>query len=183
MGIHHPVQVCAGAGSSVSTCPPWLCVLLCLQLLVPLYGCMDDPYAPLCTTEKPQASRVVGRYTLKEQTITSGGVSALQGRLCVVDLAADGTFTATNIPPLITEGPPIRSLKSLVSGSGTWRLDQVGSVDNGSGQFKTHWGVRLDSPTARLQAPGLMGNQPPYGLIFSIGDPDTLTVMVFEQGK
>lgn len=144
-------------------------------------GCQDDPYARLCTTEQPRTNDVVGRYTLKDQTIVLGGVSAMKGRPCVVELAADGTFTATNVPPFSPGAPPINSLKHLVSGSGTWRLEGVGAVDDGSGQLKTHWGVRLDSPAPKLDAPGLTSNQPPYGLIYSIGDPDSGTVMLFER--
>lgn len=156
---------------------------LCLVLMFLAAGCQDDPYARLCTTEKPQTNDVVGRYTLKDQTIVLGGAEAMKGRPCVVELAADGTFTATNVPPFSPGSPPINSLKLLVSGSGTWRLESVGAVDDGSGQLKTHWGVRLDSVAPKLDAPGLTSNQPPYGLIYSIGDPDSGTVMLFERAN
>jgi hypothetical protein len=137
----------------------------------------------LFTTEKPQASDVVGRYTLRNQTIMAGGLTALQGRSCVVNLAADGTFTATNVPEYTFGTPPTNFLNSLVSGSGTWQFDDVGSVDNGTGKLKTHWGVRLATEGEKMASPGFTGKKPPYGLIFTIGDPDSGTVMILERAK
>ena len=157
--------------------------LLCLVAMALLQGCQYDPYAHTLTTEKPQTNAVVGRYVLKDQTVVSGGLTAMQGRPCVVELAADGTFTATNVPPLVFGAPPISSLSSLVSGAGTWQIDSVGSVGNGSGKLKTHWGVHLESQAPQMQSPGFTGDKPPYGLIFTIGDPDSGTVMVLERVK
>jgi hypothetical protein len=48
-----------------------------------------------------------------------GGLSAMQGRPCVVELAADGTFIATNAPLFDVGVPPMTSLSSFVSGTGT----------------------------------------------------------------
>jgi hypothetical protein len=112
--------------------------LLCLAGRILLQGCQYAPYAHTFTTQQPQTNAVVGRYVLKDQTVASGGLSAMQGRPCIVELTVDGTFTATNIPPFVFGAPPISSLSSLVSGSGTWRLDSVGSVDSGSGKLKTY---------------------------------------------
>jgi hypothetical protein len=120
---------------------------------------------------------------LKEQTVVSGGLSAMQGQPCIVELAADGTFSATNVPPFVFGAPPITLLSSLVSGKGTWRLDSVGGVGNGTGKTKTHWGVHLDSQSPQIDSPGFTGDKPPYGLIFTIGDPDSGTVMILEQAK
>jgi hypothetical protein len=107
----------------------------------------------------------------------------MQGRPCIVELAADGTFVATNVPPFVFGAPPITSLSSLVSRRGSWQLGGVGGVDNGSGRTKTHWGVYLKSKAPQLQSPGFTGDKPPYGLIFTIGDPDSGTVMILEKTK
>lgn len=157
--------------------------LLCLVAIALLQGCQYDPYAHTFTTEKPQTNAVVGRYVLKDQTVVGGGLSAMQGRPCVVELAADGTFVATNVPPFVFGAPPMTSLSSLVSGRGTWQLDSVGGVDNGAGKIKTHWGAHLDSQSPQIQSPGFTGDKPPYGLIFTIGDPDSGTVMILEGAK
>jgi hypothetical protein len=157
--------------------------LLCMVAMALLQGCQYDPYAHTFTTEQPQTNAVVGRYVLRDQTVVSGGLSAMQGRPCVVELSADGTFVATNVPPFVFGAPPLNSLSSLVSDRGTWRLDSVGGVDNGTGKIKTHWGAHLDSQSFQIQSPGFTGNKPPYGLIFTIGDPDSGTVMVLERAK
>jgi len=155
---------------------------LWLPVALVFHACQYDPYAHTFTTEKPKAGSVVGRYELQDQTIVSGGPSVMQGRSCVVVLAADGPFTAPNVPPFEFGAPPISSLDSLVSGSGTWRLESVGSIDSGFGEPKTHWGVRLGSLDHPLAFAGFTGDKAPYGLIFTIGDPDTGTVMILKTG-
>jgi len=156
---------------------------LCLVVMALLQGCQYDPYANTFTTEKPQTNAIVGRYMLKDQTVVSGGLSAMQGRPSFVELAADGTFVATNVPPFVFGARPITSLSSLVSGRGAWQLDSVGGVENGTGKIKTHWGVHLGSQSPQIQSPGFTGDKPPYGLIFTIGDPDSGTVMILERAK
>lgn len=82
---------------------------------------------------------------LTRQTLTPDGLAALQGKRCTIELRADGTFTATNVPP--------------------WK----------------HWGVYLESDAVDLDPPGLTGRKPPYGLIYTLGDPDSGDAMIFER--
>ncbi len=154
-------------------------LVLVLMLLAP--GCQYDPHAHLLTTVRPEPSEVVGRYTLVKQTVTAGDLAAMNGRLCVVELRADGTFSAANVPPF-TFGSADASLTTLVSASGAWRVESVGSVDDGW-SAKNHWGVHLDSGTVRLQSAGLTGRKAPYGLIFTVGDPDSGQAMFLERIK
>jgi hypothetical protein len=154
--------------------------LLCLAVTLVLHGCQYNPYAHTFTTEKPNSGDVVGRYLLKDQTIVPGGVSAMRGRPCEVVLAGDGSFTATNVPPPFEFGTPaITSLDSLVSGSGTWRFEILGTVDD----TKDHWGIRLGSLEKPLTYAGLTGDKRPYGLIFTVGDPDAGTVMILHRSE
>jgi len=153
-------------------------ILVVLAVALILCGCQRNPYAHIFTTDKPEPSRVVGRYLLQDQTLVSGGTTAMHGRTCEVVLSADGTFAATNVPPFEFGAPEISSLDSLVSGSGRWRIESVGSIDNGFGKPKTHWGVRLGSVGHPLAFAGFTGQEAPYGLIFTIGDPDSGTVMI-----
>ncbi len=155
-------------------------VLLFLTLLL-LPGCQYDPYAYLFTTEKPKPADVVGRYTLTEQTVTTGGLTALHGKPCFVELLADGTFTAANVPPMKLDSPGEKFFDELLSGSGTWSIDSVGSIDDGRGSLKAHWGIRLNSPKAEMQSAGFTEKKPPYGLIFTLGDPDSGTVMILKR--
>jgi len=152
-------------------------------ILLPLIvGCQYDPYAHLFTTEKPQSADVVGRYSLTKQTVVAGGLSAMKGQSCCVELRADGTFTAANVPPWDGDSPGTTFFDELRSGTGTWRIDNVGSVDDGHGPLKTHWGIHLDVDShVRLRSAGLTGKKPPYGLIFTLGDPDSGMVMILER--
>jgi hypothetical protein len=154
-----------------------------LTLLLVVTGCQYDPHAHLYTTDKPEATNVVGSYVLTSQSLTSGGLATLRGKTCSIELRADGTFIATNVPPWRDGFPPTNFFDTLISGSGTWRIDSVGSVDDGRKPLKTHWGVYLDSPTAKFDAVGLRGAKPPYGLIYTLGDPDSGEALILEQKK
>lgn len=152
-------------------------------MLVLLLGCQYDPHAHLYTTEKPQTADVAGRYALENQTVTRDGIAALQGQPCVIELRTDGRFTATNVPPWELGSPGTNFFSTLLSGSGTWRIDSVGSVDDGGRPLKTHWGVYLDSDTTKIMPAGLTGQTPPYGLIFTLGDPDSGDALTFQRTK
>jgi hypothetical protein len=153
-----------------------------LALMLLIQGCQYDPHAQLYTTDKPQESDVVGRYTLTSQSVTRDGLAVMHGRPCVIELRVDGTFSATNVPPLLLNSPDTNFFSTLISGSGTWRLASVGSVGDGSGSVKTHWGVNLDS-VANFQPVGLSGAKPPYGLIYTLGDPDEGLALILEKTK
>jgi len=156
-------------------------LLLALTLLVS--GCQYDPHAHLYTMARPQTADVVGRYALVSQTVTTDGISALDGKLSVVELRTDGTFSASNVPPYPLFGSPDAGvLKSLVSAAGSWRVGKVGSVDDG-GSLKTHWGIYPESGTVRLQSAGLTGQKAPFGLVFTVGDPDSGHAMFLERTK
>jgi len=100
----------------------------------------------------------------------------------VVELASDGSFVAANVPP----SSPLADVdghifSKLLGGSGRWRIDAVGGIDNGLAHEKTHWGVYLDSPTANIRPAGLTGTKFPYGLVFNLGDPDSGKAMILER--
>jgi hypothetical protein len=158
--------------------------LMCFAALIICGSCQYDPYAHLYTTQKPRPQDLVGRYKLKQQTVTTDGLSALAGRLSVVELAADGSFLASNVPPRasLSVAPEAGGsiIGRLLNGSGRWRVGAVGGVDNGLGE-RTHWGVYFDSTASDIAPVGLTGARPPYGLIFTLGDPDLGTAMIFER--
>jgi hypothetical protein len=156
-------------------------LLFVISLL--MQGCQYDPHAHLYTTEKPQSEDIAGHYMLASQTVTRDGLSVLHCKPCEIELRPDGTFTATSVPPWELGSPGTNFFSTLLSGSGTWRIDSVGGVDDGSRPIKTHWGVYLDSHKAKMQPVGLMGHKPPYGLIFTFGDPDSGDAMILERTK
>ncbi len=183
-GVHPPGEGGTLLAPSAAERQRWAVMkrLSPLAAALVLNGCQYDPYAHTYTTDKPEAGAVVGRYVLQDQTLVPGGASAMRGRPCEVVLAADGTFTATNVPPFDFSAPPISSLDELASGSGRWEVESVGSIDSGLGGRKTHWGVRLGSAGHPMAFAGFTGQGPPYGLIFTIGDPDGGTVMILNVG-
>lgn len=169
--LHSPARKIAAAEAFAC-----LCVLL-------LAGCQYDPFASRYATKKPDAEDVAGRYELVKQTVKTQGPVALEGRPCFVELRADGTFTATNVPPWTLDTPGTDFFQSLISGTGTWRIAKVGLLDNGLGKTKTIWGVYLDSKQAKFMPANLTGNKPPHGLIFGLGDPDAGQAMILETAK
>ncbi len=145
-------------------------------------GCQYDPFAHLFTTTRPDSADVVGHYILVKQTVCSDGLSVIQGKFCAIEIRADGTFVATNVPPRATGGPGTNFFASLLDANGRWRIDSVGGVDSGWGKPKTHWGIYLDA-TEKLMPVGLTGQKPPYGLIYTLGDPDGGQVLMLERAK
>ena len=155
-------------------------LLVCVAAALVCTGCQYDPYAELLTTRKPRSQDVVGRYKLKEQTVTRGGLSALNGQVSTIELFAGGRFAAVNVPPW-QSNPDALFFEGLASGPGTWSIESAGGLDNGFGSEKTAWGVCFESPAAKIRCAGFTGTKPPYGLIFTIGDPDLGEAMLYDR--
>jgi hypothetical protein len=150
-------------------------ILLLLPMIL-LQGCQYDPHAHLYTTNKPSKADVVGCYSLSNQTITDEGLSALKGKSCTIELRNDDTFIVTRVPPDIHGPPDSNIFSNLVSCTGTWRIDFTGIGKNVS-----YWGVYFDSSSDSIHSAHLTGEQSPYGLIFTLGDPDSGQSMIFER--
>lgn len=138
--------------------------VLCSLLLV---GCQRDPHANLYTTAEPRTEDMVGAYVLDAlhlPSVARGGQPEI-----VVELRADGTFSAKNVPPWRVDPLDARFLASLVSGDGQWQKSPVGTRGPDGAEI---WGVYLHTPDNRLHPAKLTGSRPPYGLIFTLGDPD-----------
>jgi hypothetical protein len=143
-------------------------------------GCQYDPHAHCYTTTRPQAADVVGRYKLTSQTVTTGGLSVLHGKPCDIELRADGTFTAVNLPTDTHGSPGTDCFSTLVTGSGNWRIDVV---SHGASYETEHWGIEFESPAVKIHSTNLAGQKPPYELIFTLGDPDSGDAMIFEKAE
>lgn len=152
-------------------------------LFLSIAGCQGDPNVDFYTTKKPATADVAGRYTLTSQTIEPGGLAVLKDKECRVELLDDGTFTATNVPSSGDERQEEEFLDRLVSSSGKWKIDSVGSIANSGRKPKTHWGVILETEKPEIMAMGLTGKTPPYGLLITVGDPDSGRVMFFEKAE
>jgi hypothetical protein len=136
-------------------------------LLLLVAGCPSDPNVDFCTTVKPAAADVAGRYTLTAQTVDAGGLAVLQGKESWIELRDDGTFTATNVPPSSSDRQEEEFFDTLVSGSGRWQIDSVGSIANAGGKPKTHWGVVFEAENPEIMQMGLTGAAPQFGLLIT----------------
>jgi len=133
-----------------------------------LVGCQYDPHANLYTTSEPKAGDVVGTYVLDAFHLPPEVGTARPD--VVVELRADGAFTATNVPPWELGWPSTNFFASLLSGDGKWEKGSLGTLDPGQ---KKIWGVYLRTPDNRFHPANFTGDKPPYGLIFTLGDPDS----------
>ncbi len=152
-------------------------LFLILAALV-LNGCQYDPHAHLYTTSEPKTQDVVGTYILDLFHLPPEAGSAHPD--VVVELRADGTFAATNVPPWAIEAPSTNFFASLISGTGQWQKDILGTLDPGR---KHIWGVRLQTSNSRFHPANLTGDKPPYGLIFTLGDPDSGHAVILKRKK
>ena len=151
-----------------------LCIILVSVLLA---GCQYDPYADQFVTTQPKQDDVAGNYLLTQQTITTNGLSVLQGRQCQLDLLANNSFSVTNYPSW-TNG----QLASFISTTGKWSCNVVGTVSGTNGGLG-NWGVVFSGADSEVDSLALTGKGAPYGLIMTYGDPDSGTVMVFAKQK
>ncbi len=156
-------------------------------LVLPLLACacQYDPYAYLFTTEKPKAEDLVGTFLLKEQTLAAGGLSVLEGKQARIELHADGTFTASDFPHWRT-AKGAYEFDEFQAITGKWEIGRVGGVSNGVDQVKDAWGIYIRDTIPDQGSTfytNFTGNKPPYGLIFTYGDPDSGAVMIFEKAQ
>jgi hypothetical protein len=131
-------------------------------------GCQYDPHANLYTTSEPKAADIVGTYVLETLHLPPAVGSAPKDVLVV--LRGDGTFAATNVPPWVLDTPGTNFFTSLVTTTGKWEKGTLGTLDPGQRRI---WGVQLHSSDPKIHPPYLTGDKPPYGLIFTLGDPDS----------
>lgn len=148
-------------------------------------GCQFDPHADLYATCEPEEGDIPGTYAIDwpslppEESVNMPEISA--------DIRANGTFSATNIPPAGAEAGD-GFVASLVSGDGQWGKERRGILDP---RQQTIWGIFLqtpeqaefasrwkegealtDFPKTKFLGASLIGQKPPYGLMFTLGDPD-----------
>ena len=115
------------------------------------------------TTSRPAPADIPGSYVLVSQSVTTNGLSALQGRRCQLELAPDGTFSITNYLP------------DLLSATGNWRCETIGFIHG-----RDMWGIRFES-SPRIEMAALSGLSAPYRLVMIFGDPDSDQTMIYEK--
>jgi hypothetical protein len=87
-------------------------------------------------------------------------------------------FAATNVPPWVLDTPDTNFFTSLVTTTGKWEKGTLGTLDPGQ---RTIWGVHLHSSDRKIRLPYFTGDKPPYGLIFTLGDPDSGHAVILKR--
>ena len=140
------------------------------SLLLVLGACSYDPNAQLYTMTEPDPAEVAGRYVFDQESLPPDARGVY--RESFVELRADGTFTAHELPMktlLLCGAFEVDQMRQRASGTGTWRVGGVGFVQPGNRQT---FGVGLITDEPKLGPFRLTGDAPPYGAIFTFGDPD-----------
>jgi len=119
----------------------------------------------------------LGTYEFERQTVCEGDVLP-GGTHASIALNRDGSFQMKNVPDL-TDTRDCGGNK-LITARGQWTMETVGSVDNGWGHPKSAWGLALTGNSGNASI-GFMGDETPYKLIFTYGDPDEGAVMIFSR--
>jgi len=154
--------------------------LLCIILAVlALSGCQYDPYADNMTTTQPKIADVVGTYRFEQQTVVGDSIDS-KARHAVIRLNADGTVAFSNVPHFSDQFEA--HFVGFISAKGKWKTNIVGTVAKINGD-KDEWGIALTQVPEDLTSIGLMGDEPPYKLLITYGDPDEGSVMIFSKIK
>lgn len=158
--------------------------ILGILLLTILVSCQHDPYAHKYTTIEPKESDLIGTYQFDKQTadynITEFKDSNNQVVNPKIRINSDGTYEVMNLPVFESESYDATYL-GLISKKGNWKISTVGSIGDGSGNIKKHWGIYMPELPREQRNVGLMNNEPPYGIIFGFGDPDAGEAMMFKK--
>jgi hypothetical protein len=119
---------------------------------------------------------------LTDQTVIKGGVSALGGRRCQLDLRSDDSFSITNYPNCAgARSAALAQFNTFTSTTGTWTLDSVGTTYDYGPDPKDCWGIRFSGTKGRIDSPAFTGRMPPYGLLTILGDPDSHNELYFKK--
>jgi hypothetical protein len=140
------------------------------------------PHVPppeLFVTTQPKLQDVTGIYQLTQQTITPDGLAVLSGKMCELDLRADGSFSVTNYPRWSSASSAAPPTPEFISTTGRWRCDSVGAMYNGH----LCWSVVFSDTQTPIGALVLRRNGAPYDLMFIYGDADEGAVMLFGKKK
>jgi len=147
-------------------------------------GCQYSPYAHLYTTSEPNTTDIIGTYTFDKQTVDYSIKEFRDSTnndlvTPTIVLYSDNRYVVKNLPHF--KGFMTPNFSELLSQEGTWSMTTVGSIDDGTGNIKRHWGLELNGLPLDVKSPGFMNEQAPYDLIFKFGDPDEGDVMIFTK--
>lgn len=154
-------------------------MLILLALLLAVAGCQQDSVDESLTLAEPDELDLIGAYEIDKIRLPAelAGLK-LDTKL---ELKADGSFNARNIPPSSSGKllPTANFPQTLISVTGIWNKRKNGHHDPSQPAI---WGIHLaDRPytAANINVPRnewlsvrCTGQTPPYGILFQLGDPN-----------
>ena len=162
-------------------------ILLAIILSAAICGCQYDPHAGNYTTHEPTAEEIVGTYELDQIYMESysAGIGAKVTKLSAppsIRLLADGTFIAERFPYFSETRTGFEyKFEDFRSINAKWSQTTVGSIGDGSGTTKTHYGISVDVLPSHLSSFGFTGAKKVDGLIIGFGDPDSGDAITFKK--
>ena len=155
-------------------------VMVLFIVVTSVSGCRRKSYRFIHT--KPDEAEIVGRYVLIDQTVIKGGLSALQGRECQLELHPDGSFRMTNYPYTAgARSASLRYFKKFTSTTGSWELATVGTTYDATQTPKRCWGIYFYGTDENIHSTAFTGQAPPYELVTILGDPDSHNTLRFKK--
>jgi hypothetical protein len=154
-----------------------------ILIMIFIVSCQYDPYAHKYTTTEPSETEIIGNYVFEKQTVDYNIIEfkdSIKNQIIVpkIEIKSDGTYKVVNFPVFETWNP---TFTGLITNSGKWNKTTVGSIGDGTGELKKHWGINFDQLPEESQNVGLMNKKYPYKLIFGFGDPDEGNAMIFKK--
>lgn len=154
-------------------------MLMLFTILLAVGGCTQDPVDESLTLTEPDELDLIGAYEIHKLRLPAELADLkLDTKL---ELNADGSFSARNIPPSSPAEllPTTNFPRTLTSGTGVWNKRKSGLIAPGQPPV---WGIHLaDRPYTVANINGsrkewlsvrCTGQAPPYGILFQLGDPD-----------
>ncbi|MDH5380277.1 MAG: hypothetical protein OEW75_05455 [Cyclobacteriaceae bacterium] len=157
-------------------------LILILTLTTIITGCQYDPYADKYTIVEPTDTDVIGTYEYDFQTIDiSIDKNKFKSNGSRIIINSDRTYKIEMMPYFKEVAIMTYEFKRQISFSGSWRIQEIGTIDFGNGNLKKRWGILLYLAPKELQYAGFLGTEKPNGIIFGFGDPDSGNVMTFSK--
>jgi hypothetical protein len=154
---------------------------------VALCGCQYDPHARNYTTYEPALEEFIGEYELQNIYMDSysPGIADKVSKLSappVIRILADGTFEAEQYPYFSEAQAGFEyKFEDFRSLTGKWSQTTVGTISNGAGSAKTHYGISIDGLPSHLATLGFTGVSKVDGLIIGFGDPDSGYAITYKK--
>lgn len=164
-------------------------LLLTVLLCVAICGCQHDPHAGDYTIHEPTVEEIAGEYEL-DQIYMESYSTDIEAKVAalpvppIIHLLVDGTFIAQQFPYFTeTRSGFEYQFEDFRAINSKWSQAEVGSIADGSGTTKTHYGISVDGLPTHLSSFGFTGAKEVDGLIIGFGDPDSGDVLIYKKKK